>query len=165
MTELKNLIQILKQEDEIYSELLKISNEKTILISEENIDVIGDIGKKEEKYITEAKLLEYKREDEITKIEKLCKIEKLDDLSSLLKHIEDEALKSELIDTQKNFTRTLGDLKRVNLLNNTLIKDALEYITLSLNLMTQATAEGTYGKTAKEAEPQTEHKSMFDFKG
>ena len=165
MTELRNLIQILKQEEKIYSELLSLSNKKTDLISDEKIDDIGELTRQEEHYIKEAKLLEYKREDEITKIEKLCNIEKLDDLSSLLKHIEDEALKSEFIDTQKNFTRTLGDLKRVNLLNNTLIKDALEYITLSLNLMTQATAEGTYGKTAKEAEPQTEHKSMFDFKG
>lgn len=165
MNEVENLIQILKQEEKIYSELLSLSNKKTDFISEENIDGIGEISKQEEQYIKEAKLLEYRREDEITIIEKLCNIEKLDDLSSLVTHIEDEALKSELTATQKNFTITLSELKRVNSLNNTLIQDALEYITLSLNLVTSATAEGTYGKTAKEAEPQTQHKSMFDFKG
>lgn len=165
MKEIKHLIDLLKQEEKVYSEMLLLSEKKTKCISNENIDEINEIAKQEERLIKEARLLEYQREDEITKIEKLFNIEKLDDLSSLLKHIEDKKLESELIETQVNFTNTLSELKNVNSLNNTLIQDALEYITLSLNLMTQATAEGTYGKTAKEAEPQAPQKSMFDFKG
>lgn len=165
MKEIKHLIDLLKQEEKIYREMLLLSERKTKCISDENIDEINEIAKQEERLIKEARLLEYQREDEITKIEKLFNIEKLDDLSSLLKHIEDKKIESELIETQVNFTNTLSELKNVNSLNNTLIQDALEYITLSLNLMTQATAEGTYGKTAKEAESQAPQKSMFDFKG
>lgn len=165
MNEVKSLIDMLKEEQEIYSEILKLANEKTDMISQESLDGLEDVSKQEEKHIKEAKILKYKREDKITEIEKSLKIEKVSDISSLLKYIEDKNLKNQLIETQIEFTNTLSKLKSINIINNTLIQDALEYIDLSLNLMTEATAEGTYGKGAEEAENITQNKSMFDFKG
>ena len=113
----------------------------------------------------QAKLIEAKREDQITLMEKSLKIEKISDISSLSQYVKDEKLKIQLEKTQDQFSQTLNELKRVNMVNNTLIQDALEYIALSLNLMSGATAEGTYGKDAGETEGQTQNKNMFDFKG
>lgn len=164
MSEIENLIKILKEEEEIYSEILKLANKKTEMIAEDNIDEIEKIAKEEEEKLKQARILEYKREDEIIKIEKNLQIEKITDLSSLLNNIEDEKLRENLKQAQIKFKDTLEELKRVNMINNTLIKDALEYITLSLNLITGATADNTYGKDAVD-ERQTQRKSMFDFKG
>lgn len=164
MTEIENLTNLLKEEEEIYSEILKLANKKTEMIAEDNIDEIEKLAKEEEEFIKKARILEYKREDEITKIEKNLEIEKITDLSSLLENIDDEKLRENLKQTQIKFKETLEELKRVNMINNTLIKDALEYITLSLNLITGATADNTYGKDAVD-ESQTQRRSMFDFKG
>ena len=171
MTEIRELIEILKEENEIYNSILELANQKTAMISEENIAEIDSISKQEEQYIKDAKLVEYRREDQILKIEKTLAVqnklstEKIKDISSLLKYIEDPGLKEELSQTQKDFTATLTELKKINLINNTLIKDALEYISLNMNLITGASTEGTYGKTSENIEPQTRNKSMFDFKG
>ena len=165
MSHIEDLIKVLKSEEEIYSKILKVSNKKTEMIADENIEEIEKISKQEEEYIKQARLLEYKREDYITAIEKSLNIEKISDISSLLNYVKDEDLKKELKDTQIDFNNTLGELKKVNLINNTLIKDALEYIDLSLNLVTDATAENTYNKDSASKEPQIQHKNMFDFKG
>ncbi len=165
MGDISKLIEILKDENKIYNDILALANKKTEMIAEENMDEISNIAKKEEEYIKQAKLIEYKREDQITAIEKSLGIEKLSDISSLLQYVGDENIKKELIEAQKEFASTLNELKRVNLINNTLIQDALEYINLSVNLMMGATAEGTYGKDTANAEVQTHHKNMFDFKG
>lgn len=165
MKEVEDLIEILKEEQAVYNEILKLANKKTDMIAEENIDILEEISKDEGIYVKQAKILEYKREDKITEIEKSLEIEMVSDISSLLNYVNNKNLKEQLRETQREFTNTLKELKSINMINNTLIQDALEYIDLSLNLMTQATAEGTYGKGAKEAEGATQNKSLFDFKG
>lgn len=165
MIEIIDLIEILKDEKTIYNNILELANKKTNMIAEENIIEIENISKQEEQYLKQAKLLEYKREDKISEIEKSLVIEKIDDISNLLEHISDEKLKNNLSRTRDEFTKVINELKSVNSMNNILIQDALEYIALSLNIMSGATAEGTYGKDPKNIEPQTRHKNMFDFKG
>lgn len=165
MIEIIDLIEILKDEKTIYKDILELANKKTNMIAEENIAEIEKISKQEEQYIKEAKLLEYKREDKISEIEKSLVKEKINDISILLQHISDEKLKEQLSYTRDEFTKVINELKSVNSMNNILIQDALEYISLSLNIMSGATAEGTYGKNPQNIEPQTLHKNMFDFKG
>lgn len=164
MTEIESLVGILKEEEEIYSEILELANKKTDMIAEDNIEEIEAIAKEEEEKLKQAKILEYKREDEITKIEKKLGIEKITDLSSLLNHVKDEKLREDLKQRQLKFKDTLEELRRVNMINNTLIQDALEYIALSLNLMTDVVADNTYGKNSSD-DRQIQQRRMFDFKG
>ncbi|WP_041701349.1 flagellar protein FlgN [Gottschalkia acidurici] len=163
MKKIQMLKDILLQENEIYKKILELANKKTQLISEDNIDEIQKITKLEEQYVQDAKILEYKREDRIAEIEKELSIEKVIDISTLLSHILDEELRKELQSTKDEFAKTLTQLKTVNDLNNILIKDALEYIGVSLNLMTAATSEGTYG--SKSGEIETQNRNLFDIKG
>lgn len=165
MKGISKLIEILKDENKIYQDILSLANTKTEMIAAENMSEISNIAKQEEEYIKQARLIEYKREDQITAIEKSLNIEGVSDISSLLNYVEDENIKKQLIQTQREFTNTLNELKRVNLMNDTLIQDALEYINLSVNLMMGATADNTYGKSTENVEVQTHHKNMFDFKG
>ena len=165
MGDILKLVEILKQENEIYNEILSLANTKTEMIAQENMSEISNIAKQEEEYIKEARLIEYKREDQITAIEKSLDIESISDISSLLNYVDDEKIKIQLTETQKTFTNTLNELKRVNSMNNTLIQDALEYINLNLNLMTQASTDGTYGNKSGEMEVQTQNKNIFDFRG
>ena len=165
MKGISKLIEILKDENKIYQDILTLTNAKTEMIAQENMSEISNIAKQEEEYIKEAKLIEYKREDQITAIEKSLDIDKISDISSLLNYVDDDNIKKQLIETQRQFTNTLNELKRVNKMNNTLIQDALEYIALSVNLMTGATTDGKYGRNTAETEVQTHHKNMFDFKG
>ena len=163
MEKISELKKTLSEENEIYKTILELANKKTQLISEDNIDEIQKITKLEEQYLQDAKILEYKREDKISEIEKELRIEKITDITTLLNYILDDKLKRELELIKVEFIKTLKQLKAVNDLNNTLIKDALEYINLSLNLMTAATSEGTYGSGAGEIE--TQNRNLFDIKG
>lgn len=157
------LKKILLEENEIYKKVLELSNKKTDCIASDNIEEIQKINLQEEELIQDAKKVEARRELVISKMEQELNIDKVDDITSLLDNIKNYDLKKELQGARNELVETLTQLKVTNELNNTLIKDALEYINLSLNLMTSATNEGMYGRNAQE--PETQNRSFFDTKG
>ena len=132
---MQQLIDILKAEYTLYQDLHKLADKKTDLIVEEEIEKLDNATAKEEKLLKQLKQLESKRE-------------RLTGERSLTEFINESnpKYKSRLSDLRNKLLTETSKLKEVNQLNNKLLKNALQLTNLNLNLLTNNSKQGTYGK-------------------
>ncbi len=159
----KQLADVLNRENEIYKTIYEISNNKTDLIVGGKVNEIENITKIEQSLIIKISKLEDEREKIICK---LCDLfgEKSNELtiSTLIGKIEkDDA--DELKVCQDKIVGTINNLKKTNDLNEKLIKNSLEYIDFSINMMTSIdTVNNSYGSSGFSGE--TKKRNFFDMK-
>ena len=132
---MQQLIDILKGEYTLYQDLYKLSDKKTDLIVEEEIDKLENVITKEERLVGQLKQLENKRQQ-------------LTGQRSLTEFINDAKPqnKERLEDLRNKLLEVTTKLKETNQLNNKLLKNALQLTNLNLNLLTNNSKQGTYGK-------------------
>ena len=132
---MQQLIDILKGEYTLYQDLYKLADRKTDLIVEEEIDKLENVITKEEKLVGQLKQLENKRQQ-------------LTGQRSLTEFINDANPQNQerLGDLRNKLLKVTTKLKETNQLNNKLLKNALQLTNLNLNLLTNNSKQGTYGK-------------------
>ena len=140
---MSQLVDILKAEYTLYQDLSKLSEEKTDLIVEEEIEKLEDAIIEEQKLVEQLKQLERKRKQ-------------LTGERSLTTFIADANPKSKerLEDLRNKLLEVTTKLKETNQLNNKLLKNALQLTNLNLNLLTNNSKQGTYGKQGSIEEEQ-----------
>lgn len=159
----KQLVDVLNRENEIYETLSKISNNKKDVIVSGKVNELENITKIEQTLIVKISKLEEERE---RIVEKLCislgKNPEKVTISELVKLLEqDEA--NELKACQEKIVKNINDLKKTNDLNERLIKNSLEYIDFSINMMTSIDiVNNSYGSSGNSGE--TNKRNFFDVK-
>lgn len=150
--QIKELINILEKEHKLYQKIYKLGEEKRQVIINQNIENLNIITNKEELLLDEISNLEEKR-----------------------LRIAGEKSISELSDnTEYNYRKLLTDMKskleviieklsELNELNSQLIKDSLQMTTFSINLLTNNSKQGTYGKKGY-AKNDKNHNSIINHK-
>jgi flagellar biosynthesis/type III secretory pathway chaperone len=149
---LKQLIDVLKAEYTLYQRLYKLSNKKTDLIVDEEIDKLENAIIKEEKLLEQLQQLEEKRRS-------LTGQRSLTDFINTTQPKYESKL-SELRNKLLEITTKLGE---TNQINDKLLKSALQLTNLNLNLLTNNSKQGTYGKQGSMDEEQGS-KSMLNHK-
>ncbi|HEX2924832.1 MAG TPA: flagellar protein FlgN [Ruminiclostridium sp.] len=159
----KNLTDILNNENDIYETLLKISNNKTDLIVSGKVNELENIVKIEQSLIIKIAKLEDKREAIVGSLSAFLgkKSEEIT-VSELVEKLGQQDSK-ELKACQQRMLKNINDLKTVNELNSKLIKNSLEYIDFSINMMTsEGTVTNSYGSSGNADE--IKKRSLFDVK-
>lgn len=159
----KQLTDVLNQENEIYDTLSKISDNKTDLIIGGKVVELGEVVKVEQSLIIKISKLEDKREKIV---DKLCGTlgKKPDEmtisaLASQLGENESDMLK----ECQERMFKCINKLKNINELNSKLIKNSLEYIDFSINMMTSIdTMNNSYGSSGHSGD--SKKRNLFDVK-
>jgi len=132
---MEELKKIFEEEIKIYQEILKISKDKTDTIKENKVKELEAITRSEEELVAKVIELEKKR---IAKVKDICKQygkpEESLKVDELCEFIEDG--KEELQAFKSEITQILKELKKVNNLNDALIKNSLEYINFAVSLAT-----------------------------
>jgi hypothetical protein len=157
------LIDILNQENDIYDTLYKISNNKKELIIAGKVTELENIVKIEQSLIIKISRLEDAREDIVAE---LCGLlgQKPENitiswLTTRLGALEAAQLKA----CQERMVKNINSLKDNNELNSRLIKNSLEYIDFSINMMTSIdTMSNNYGNTGHSGD--TKKRNLFDVK-
>jgi len=130
------IIDVLEQETAIYESILKISESKTNIIVEGKIAALENIIKLEQSLILKMRELEDKREELVSRLSEELNVDSSElTISEVSKHLQDEKA-SELKLKQEKMIGVLGSLKSSNELNSRLIKNSLDYIDFSINLLT-----------------------------
>lgn len=160
---LDGLIDVLKNEEEIYRDILRASHEKTDIIIKGNVAELENSTKYEQTKIFQVADLEDIREKIIAKLAvqygKNSSELNITCIKSLLP--QDRAQKLE--DTHVKLLKVLNELREVNNLNSKLIRNSLEYIDFSFNLLTGAELSGnTYGNSGKTGDVRK--RNFFDVK-
>ncbi|WP_024832772.1 flagellar protein FlgN [Ruminiclostridium josui] len=160
---LKELTDILNKESDIYETFLKLSNNKTDLIVSGNVSELENIVKIEQSLIIKIAKLEDKREKIVESLSTvLGKNPKEITISELTLCIGQEEA-AELKECQEKLLNSINSLKAKNELNSKLIKNSLEYIDFSINMMTSVgTVTNSYGSSGNADE--VKKRNLFDVK-
>ncbi len=160
---IKKLIEILNKEAKVYEGILKLSKEKTDVIVNGKVTELEGITRVEQSMILQLGKLEEEREKLVDLISSQLEI-KADDItiSELEKMLPKEQAK-ELKDCQKKMTGIFNDLRNANDMNSKLIKNSLDYIDFSVNVLTNAGSSGDiYGKSGQSND--SKKRNFFDVK-
>ncbi|MDP4094779.1 MAG: flagellar protein FlgN [Bacillota bacterium] len=161
---INDLVKVLEQESGLYKEILNISKNKTNIIIEGKIAELESVVKLEQSIVFQMGRLEDTREQ---LVEKLSKELGMDDpsqvtLSQLIKYVDDNSLK-DLRAYQDGMTRTINELKNCNEVNSRLIRNSLDYINFSINLLTEVgSVNNGYGNTGMGSD--SKKRNLFDVK-
>jgi len=156
------IIQSLEELVSIHENLLTISEEKTKVIKEGSIDKLQNLLVKERKQIRLSEQAEVNRQ---TVVEQWCMNNgtTVDSatITNILQMLTDEVERQKLEHTATKLTETITRLKQQEQLNHVLISQSMQFVQLSLDLMSPTLKNMNYGVN-KESDITT--RSVFDSK-
>lgn len=131
------LTDILEQERAIYQDILKMSRDKTNVIIEGRVSDLERIVSIEQSLIIQLGKLEDLRENLISEISSHLNIPSQElKISDIIVHVDKEQAEK-LKSCQKGIEGTLNELMNINDLNSKLIKNSLDYIDFSINILSR----------------------------
>lgn len=160
---INELILVLDQEAKVYDDILKISKNKTNIIVEGKVSDLESIVKMEQALVLQMARIETMREKLVDKLSKELNIKPSETtITEILRHVKSTEAEK-LKDCQLNMTNVLSDLKKTNELNSKLIKNSLDFINFSINLISAVDIGtnnyGTGGQTN-----DSKKRNFFDMK-
>lgn len=142
------LLMALEKDCEIYTEILRIGEEKKEVIIKGDIEKLDQITKREHALIASLMKLEEIRDQIVSEIMKqtgLKKVDVIDDLVSVV----DDGSKEKLALVKRKLGNLMSDVKDVNESNGTLLQQSLDLIEFNVNVMsTLGETETNYGNRA-----------------
>ncbi|HEX9062805.1 MAG TPA: flagellar protein FlgN [Clostridia bacterium] len=160
---ISKLIDVIAHENKLYEEVLSIAKKKTDIIVEGKVAELQKLTTMEQSLVLQIGKLEISREDCAAKISSELGIELADlKISRILEHIEPEQAKL-LKSAQVQLGNTIEQLKSLNDLNSKLIKNSLEYINFSMNILTDIESNGNNYKNTGEV-GEGSKRNFFDIK-
>lgn len=159
----KKLTEILDKEASIYEAILKLSREKTDIIANGKVTELEGITRVEQSMILQLGQLENEREKIVGEIAAQQGTAAEDITISKLGEILPKEQSEELKNRQQKMTGIINDLRHTNEVNSKLIKNSLDYIDFSVNVLTNAGFAGDiYGKSGNSND--SEKRNFFDVK-
>ncbi len=158
-----DLLRVLHQESELYSYLRDLSRQKTRLIVEGKVTELENVTKLEQSIVVRLGKLGNTREELIEKLASEMQVEPSEiNISYLVEKVEGRQAE-ELRNYQQEMTGIVNDLKNSNELNSRLIKNSLDFIEFSINLLTEDNSGGiNYGSSG--TPDSTRKRSLLDIK-
>lgn len=155
--------EVLEQEISLYENVLELSEKKTKVLVEGKVAELDNITKVEQALILKIRKLDGVREKIISEIADELKMLPGDiTLTKLMKHLGKEDAKR-FKAMQEKITGIMEKLRNTNELNEKLIRNSLEYIDFSLNLLASAGGgKANYSKTGRIDDSKIRH--LFDMK-
>lgn len=164
----QELIDTLTKEDEIYTSLIPIVEQKTTVIVANDVIELQRITELEQNYMQQITQLEQKRREVTNHIatvmnKKAKELTILHIIGILEQQPNEQKLLSSIHDRLKN---TLGRLTQINEHNQSLIVQSLEIIEFNLNVIKSINVApgNNYSKGAQGVEPSDVQVSTFDAK-
>ena len=156
-----DLISVLDQEAKAYEDILKISKNKTGIIVEGKVAELESLVKIEQSLVLKMSRIETMRENLVDKIAFGLNIKAAEmTISEILKHIENKEA-NQLKESQVYMNKVLNELKSTNDVNSKLIKNSLDFINFSINLISSVDI-GTNNYGTSGMTNDTKKRTFFD---
>ncbi len=165
----EELINVLQNEQDIYNELIPITESKTRIIIKNDLNSLQEITEKEQIAVERLNSLEHKREEVIINIGTvLSRDPKTLNLRTMVKILEKRPEEQKILAAlHDSLTKSIKRLTDANERNKALIDQSLEMIQFEMNLIQStrmAPGSGNYTKGASRVEMQAAQTGMFDAK-
>jgi len=159
----EQLILVLTKECEAFRDYLALAKKKKDIIISGHVKELDNITKIEQDMIITMGKIGQLRTNIIGNLLKELNIESVETLSELAGYLE-ESWKSKVMSVKENLEQAVREVKELNELNGSLIKQSLDYIDFNMNLMLKFETKGsTYGSKADEKEIK-QRSTVFDVK-
>lgn len=146
----------------LHDSLLSISEQKSTLIKDGDIEKLQPILVKERKHVQALEQVETNRQKEVMNWFADKNIPAKDQtITVLLEMIEDKVQQKELADITINLTNAVTKLKRQEQLNQVLLQQSLQFIEFSLDMMNPSIKNLNY---SNKKETDSIKRSVFDSK-
>ncbi len=160
---IKKLIDLLNKESAIYEGILKLSKEKTDVIVKGRVTELEGITRAEQAMILQLGKLEEEREALVGVLAEQLGIKPEDITVSELEKILPKEQSKELKECGNKMTGLMNNLRDSNGMNSKLIRNSLDYIDFSVNVLSNAGSSGDlYGKSGQSNDGKK--RNFFDMK-
>lgn len=160
---IKKLIDVLNKESSIYEGILKLSRQKTDVIVQGKVNELEGITRAEQTMILQLGKLEEERETLVSEYAEQLGIKPEDITVSELEKLLPKEQSKELKTCSNKMTGLINDLRDANGMNSKLIKNSLDYIDFSVNVLSNAGSSGDiYGKSGQSND--VKKRNFFDMK-
>lgn len=156
------LIDILNKEAAIYEGVLKLSKSKTDTIVAGKVSELEGITRLEQSMIMQMGKLEAQREKLVGELSVQLKVAAEDITISSLERLLGEEQSKRLKACHRSLDKALKELSGANKLNSKLIKNSLDYIDFSINLLASASSGNMYGNAGQASD--SKKRNFFDVK-
>ncbi|SES71877.1 FlgN protein [Salinibacillus kushneri] len=148
----------------MHESLLKLSNEKTELLKEGNIEAFQKLLVNENKHVQAVGQLEEKRAALTAKwFTQQGLADREQTVSEMLYYLDDGREKEELNSIFENLVMTVADLKQQEKLNQDLLQQSLQFVELSLEMLQPSMKSMNYGDHQQYGSAAA-NRSVFDSK-
>ncbi|HHV29563.1 flagellar protein FlgN [Acetivibrio mesophilus] len=160
---INDLMDVLLQESKIYEDILEISKNKTDVIVKGKVNELENITNLEQSLIFKIGKLEESRESLVAEISDAIGVNPSEmTVSELEKHV-DKKQADRLKEHKEYLSSIIGEIKNINEINSKLIKNSIDFIDFSINILSSISAEGNnYSKAGQVAD--NKKKNYFDIK-
>jgi flagellar biosynthesis/type III secretory pathway chaperone len=156
------LIDVLNKETSVYEGILKLSRQKTDVIISGKVSELEGITRAEQSVIMTLGKLEEERENLVEQIASQLDMKASDvKLSNLIKMLPKERAEK-LKKCHDTLPKVFSDIQDANGVNSKLIRNSLDYIDFSINVLTSTGTIGNYGNSGLSDDPKK--KNFFDLK-
>lgn len=157
------LIELLEHEYKVYENIFRLSKDKTNIIVEGRVSELENVVKLEQALVMQISRIDKQREELLEEIAKEVQLgEGGLNVSELKKH-SNESQCAKLEDYQQRMIDLVEQLNHANQLNSKLIRNSLEFIEFSLNIISEADlTSNNYGNKGDSS--KTAKKNLFDVK-
>jgi flagellar biosynthesis/type III secretory pathway chaperone len=145
----------------IHRQLIALSKEKTNVVKKGNVDHLQTILVKERKIVQQLDHAEESRQKEVEAWFSQKGISLEATITNLLEQIEAEAEKQRLEESVVRLTEAIVELKQQEQLNIALIQQSMQFVQLSIDLLSPSLKSLNYGKDNQQLGTQ---RSLFDSK-
>lgn len=160
---IEGLIDILNKEAEMYESILKLSKNKTNIIVEGKVTELESITKVEQTLILQLGKLEEGREKLVDEIAGQLNMEASEVTLASLEKLYPKEQAKKLKACHNKLPKIVKDLGEANVVNSKLIKNSLDYIDFSINILTNAgLTSNNYGYTGQSDD--SKKRNFFDMK-
>ncbi len=135
-TIIDELIQVIEEQIVLYKDIYAISSEKKNIIINNDLETLQKMNTVENSIVNQVSRLEKKRVGIVSDICMVLGIAESEfTLTKLSEKLTTEDNKADILKLRDEIRSIMDNIKQVNDLNNQLIKNSLEYIDFSINIM------------------------------
>ena len=157
------LIEVLNKEAAVYEGILKLSKNKTDVIVEGKVSELENLTRVEQSMIIQLGRLEEEREEMVEELAVHLKVKSSDITLAGLEKLFPREQAEKLKDCHRALPQIINDLSEANVLNSKLIRNSLDYIDFSINILTNAGSTGNnYGNSGQS--DNSKKRNFFDVK-
>ncbi len=159
----EDLLEIMSKEHELYTELKGIEEKKSKIISNNDVEALDAITKREQGFVKTIVHLEEHRAEVIDGFCRVKGIKKVNTIDDILRVVSAEEAKKLSVERDKLYNVTM-ELKEVNELNNMLINQSIDYINYTMEVA-RSLSEEDFGYDKNRTDRKVKVKNnIFDAK-